>query len=303
MESRMDKYYREEVNPNMQRSSKNAKLYKEVYSNYDNLENLPIPDNTNEIDMPELRKLMRGEKNSVDKVRNNDNETNYTNDKPDANKIYDINKLLEHAKSENNKLKDNKHYDSSNYKILETLGDSSEPISYEDVEEDKVNKEDVLSQTRELKYQTKKISDNPVIEQIIPEDSKEFNTASLSLDILSDLKPNGDTGVTKPVSEPAFDKIYEDVIEEKVDTVLENNDDSDINIIKENVEEERKEEVEKDTSFYTDFYKFSNKDFEDDDDDDDESKGGVVFKIILLFIFIVACCFAIFYFITNYGFN
>ena len=58
MESRMDKYYREN-NSSMQRSSKNRSLYNSVYQDYDNLENLPIPDNTNEIDIPELKKIMK----------------------------------------------------------------------------------------------------------------------------------------------------------------------------------------------------------------------------------------------------
>lgn len=300
MESRMDKYYREDENPSMQRSSKNAKLYRDVYSDYDNLENLPIPDNTNVIDMPELRKLMRGEEDNNRRIRESKYEES-VKEKVDPDKIYDINKLLEHARSENNKLKDNKHYDTSNYKILETFGDKVEPIDYDNEEDNEIEKEDILSQTRELKYQTKKISDNPVIEQIIPEDSKEFNTASLSLDILSDLKPTGDTGVTEPAKNPDFEKIYEEEIEKKVDVKEEEvEEDSDVDIIKEDVSKEEK--IEKDASFYTDLYKFSSKDFEDDDEDD-ESKGGVIFKIILLFIFICACCFAIFYFITNYGFN
>ena len=46
MESRMEKY--NEINiEKFQRSKKNANLYKEVYGNYGDFEDLPIPENTN----------------------------------------------------------------------------------------------------------------------------------------------------------------------------------------------------------------------------------------------------------------
>ena len=50
MESRMEKYYRE--NPEYyKRSKRNAGLYKDIDNNINDLENLPIPDNSNEIDI------------------------------------------------------------------------------------------------------------------------------------------------------------------------------------------------------------------------------------------------------------
>jgi len=311
MESRMDKYYREN-NSDMQRSSKNAKLYREVYQTYNDLENLPIPDNTNEIDIPELRKIVQSQKQDLTKTR--EMKYHIPEDIPKektSNKIHDINKLLEYAKNENNKLKDNNSSaeDTSNYRILETLEDKN--ITKSDKKNsldnltgipNKINdsEEQILDSnndsTNELKYQTKKISENPSIEQIIPNDNKEtLNTASLSLDILSDLKPTGNTGVTEPVKDPMFEQIYNDDVE----NIPEN---EDVNIIKDDIEVDEDNEEQKDSSFYTDTYKFTDKDFYDDDLLD-ESKNHTILKIILLIVFIALCGVAIFYFITNYGMN
>lgn len=300
MESRMEKYYRED-NPNMQRSSKNVNLYREVYQDYNSLDNLPIPDNTNEIDIPELKKIMHNNdemdlaKTREMKFVNLEKDILEKNDKeePPIKKIHDINKLLEYAKNENNKLKEqsSNHENTSNYKLLQTL--ENKVLTKEDLmvnvnkstPNNIVKSEDGFSNNEEenieLKYQTKKISVNPSIDQIITNDS----TSSLSLDILSDLKPNGDTGVTKPVKNNQKDK-----------TPLDDN----VNIIKDDLIED---DDENDNSpFYTDTYKFSKKDF-DDDFFDNKSKGNYVFKIILLILFIILCVIAILYFISNYGFN
>lgn len=305
MESRMDKYYREN-NSEMQRSSKNAKLYREVYQTYNDLENLPIPDNTNEIDIPELRKMVQREKQDLTKTR--EMKYHIPEEPPKektSNKIHDINKLLEYAKNENNKLKDHNlsTEDTSNYKLLETLEDrniTKSDISLDNLTDitNKINpsEESSLDSTNELKYQTKKISENPSIEQIIPNDNKEsLNTASLSLDILSDLKPTGNTGVTEPVKDPMFEPIYNDEIE----NIKEN---EDVDIIKDDIEIDEDNENQKDSSFYTDTYKFTDKDFYDEDFLD-ESKNHTILKIILLIIFIALCGAAIFYFVTNYGMN
>ena len=122
MESRMDKYYREN-NSSMQRSSKNRSLYNSVYQDYDNLENLPIPDNTNEIDIPELKKIMNhqteDELSKTREMKYSNLEEQITRERENSeNKIHDINKLLEYAKNENNKLKEqNRPHDHDNYKL------------------------------------------------------------------------------------------------------------------------------------------------------------------------------------------
>ncbi|UKI26290.1 MAG: hypothetical protein L6V91_05580 [Bacilli bacterium] len=54
MESRMEKYYKD--NPEYyKRSKRNESLYKDVYKDINNLDNLPIPDNSNEIDLNGLK--------------------------------------------------------------------------------------------------------------------------------------------------------------------------------------------------------------------------------------------------------
>ena len=57
MQSRMEKYYKQDLSE-FKRTNKNASLYKEVYGEYSNLDNLPIPDNTNEIDITKLKQII-----------------------------------------------------------------------------------------------------------------------------------------------------------------------------------------------------------------------------------------------------
>lgn len=275
MESRMDKYYRED-DPRMKRSSKNARLYQEVYNNYDNLDNLPIPDNTNEIDRVELERMVKGD-SEESKIRREDKyiyqEEQIKNDKQaPGNKIHDINMLLENAKKENEKLKENDTFDSeisTNYKLLSTL--ENKILTKDDIElhQNKYNNNCQEVEQSELKYQTKRISVDPNINQIITHDT----TSSLSLDILSDLKPNDDN----------VDSSENDLIKPSAIP-----DDTDI--------------VNNDSTFYTDTYSFSNKDFDDDFELDGQNEHFVL-KIIFLILIILVCMAIIFYFISNYGIN
>lgn len=128
MESRLDKYYTENseqqntLSPT--RSSRNSRLYREVYGKYSNLDNLPLEDNTDEIDMEKLRELVL---NTKPKKENQDLEQKLNileqqKRKIDEQKIYDINKILEKAKYENNKLKEPTAVPSQiNKNILSTL--------------------------------------------------------------------------------------------------------------------------------------------------------------------------------------
>ena len=104
MESRMDKYYKKEMT--FERSKKNEKLYKEISSQISDMDNLPVPDNSNEIDIDGLKKIISSrdeyrrakEKNVVDKRPLGDGI------KKEENKVYDINVLLEEAKRTSFKL-------------------------------------------------------------------------------------------------------------------------------------------------------------------------------------------------------
>ena len=57
MESRMEKYYKEDLSE-FNRIKKNEKLYKDISSEISELDNLPIPDNSNEIDINGLREIV-----------------------------------------------------------------------------------------------------------------------------------------------------------------------------------------------------------------------------------------------------
>ena len=106
MESRMEKYYKEDLST-FERSKRNEQLYKDISREMSNFDNLPIPDNSNEIDINGLKKII----SSRDEYRKErEIGRTFINEKPliekeekKENKIYDINILLENAKNEINR--------------------------------------------------------------------------------------------------------------------------------------------------------------------------------------------------------
>ena len=162
MESRMDKYYTEK-SQEYSRSKKNQKLYRQVYGNYDELDYLPVPDNSSEIDVEKLKEIV----GIREEYHRNKKEEPTEEIKEEKHKIYDINELIEMAR--NSKPKENiKKNDIKGHNYLKTL--ESKELLKEDIQNAK-NKE-------------------------IKEDKNKGNT--LSLEILSDLK--GDTVVVEPMS-------------------------------------------------------------------------------------------------------
>lgn len=301
MESRAQKYYQEEDISNLplSRSRRNSKLYINVYGKYQDLDNLPIEDNTNEIDMDKLKELVSNMDNKENKTEHNNN-LNILEQKKrniDKQKIYDINKLLEKAKYDNNKLKEPEDIKiKKSRSILSTLEGNELSVSAlkkacqkcnlsteTTKTQEKFNSNNDLTMTRELKYHTMKLSDNPLIEQVVPDDN-------MGLDLLEDLKPTGNTIVTKPIKEETIDNNNQPnnntkFFETKEDT-------SDIDIIK--------EDKNIDTGFFTSSYQFSKNDFTDDEFFD-EPKSHNILKIILLILAIIVFAGVIFYFIKTYG--
>lgn len=286
MESRSNKYYKDDFSNGviLSRSNKNAKLY----DDYDNLDNMPSYNNTDEIDMDKLKELVNntGSKRLVNSNykenfldRNNKRELAKT-------KEYDINKLLERAKYENNKLKEPEDRIIRKSKsILSTL--ESSDLSTIDIKKacqkyESLNDNKNIEMTREIKYQTRQISVDPLIEQVIPEDNGAF-------DLLEDLKPTGNTIVTKPVSSETNSKMDDTDTFFKQKNDLE--DTSDIDIIK-------KGQVDND--FFTSSYKFSDSDFMSDDFIENDNSHNIL-KIILLLLAIVVFAGVIFYFVMTYG--
>ena len=290
------------------RSSRNAKLYKHIYGEYEDLDNLPIEDNTNEIDMAKLRELVLSNNSKIEdeQIKENLNILEQRKRRIDEQKVYDINKILEKAKYENSKLKENNREETNPRRdLLSTLG--SAELSLSDIEkarkeyqeqiekvkrEEKLEKE--LSRTRELKY--KSLSQE--IEKDTKEDKPLSNTNSLSLDLFEDLKPTGNTIITKPIDSD-LDKPLSKT--NKIDTShiksdIHSGDTSDIDIIKDGTTTSADD-------FFTNVYEFSKKDFAYNEDEDffDTPKKGGIFKIILLILAIMAFVWVIIYFVGSYG--
>lgn len=165
MESRMDKYYREKPQE-FSRTKKNQNLYREVYGSYTDLDYLPVSDNSSEIDVEKLREIVSS-REDYHKKQNNIEKIEEPDKKIKENKSYDINELIEKARSSKPKVVDKKENIDS-YKFLKTL--ESQELLKKDIE-------------------------NAKKEETIKEEQKGNNT--LSLDILSDLK--GDTVLVDPV--------------------------------------------------------------------------------------------------------
>lgn len=292
MESRTEKYYNDNSsNCGSSRSERNERLYKQVYGKYGDLDNLPIDDNTDEIDMARLKELLlNNERKSEDKeIRNSLNVLEQKKRNIDEQRVYDINKILEKAKNENSKLKDtssNLYQTSRN--ILSTLGTSellidevrNASLAYQErlLENKKVKEnEEKLSMTRELKYQN------------LMEEKVQENDNDLSLDLFDDLRPTGNTIVTKPIKEESIEV-------KQVNGDFHSSDTRDIDIIKTPTKQV-------DSDFFTSSYEFSKKDFADEEDDffDMKEKKGGIFKIILLVLMITVFVGVIVYFVGTYG--
>ena len=291
MDSRSNRYNNDQENETQipsTRSSRNKRLYKEIYGRYDNLENLPLEDNTDEIDMAKLRELVSNETKSTHESKSNLNIIEQRKRNIDEQKVYDINKILEKAKYENEKLKETTtNIPKINKQILSTL--QSTELSLDEIRkaskqyqeevptiEENYNNESKtkdLSMTREIKYQN------------LVSDEKE--ASDLSLDLFTDLKPTGDTIVTKPIQENVSKNPIPNPHSE---------DTTDIDVIKSSSAPSQVND------FFTSSYEFSKKDFMPVDDDfSDLNKKGGILKIILLFLMIFIIGGVITYFVMNYG--
>lgn len=309
MNSRMEKYYNEM--PMTRRTSRNKELYKEVYGNYSSLENLPIADNTNEIDMEQLQEIVKRENvKQMPKEETSHMIATKIKEEDDPYKVYDINKILEQAKS-NYRPKEEKKIISPTYKFLSTLESNELPVTEvkKALEEENTDKEE-LYMTRELKFKDKRLEVTKEIDTI-KEEHQEKEYDSSPLDLFEDLKPDGNTFISEPVKvekDSIFANSEIDDVEEKpiikeipsTNTKEEKNI-KDINVIKEETFKNANNNIDND--FYTSSYKFSKKDFIDDDDNflDITKKSHSAIKVILLLIAIFALTTVIYYFISKYG--
>ena len=173
MESRMEKYYKE--NPEYyKRSKRNEALYRDITRDMNDLDNLPIPDNSNEIDIDGLKQIISSRdeyRKAKDMGRTVTRERVVEEPKEDKRRVYDINVLLETAKNEVNKNNEVEGKKLINANFLTDLDDANVPSN-----------------------------DLVEVSEVTSEKEKEVsNTDSLPLDILVDLKGTDNTVVTDPI--------------------------------------------------------------------------------------------------------
>lgn len=180
MESRMEKYYKEDLSE-FNRTKRNEKLYRDISSEISELDNLPIPDNSNEIDINGLREIVSsrdGYRKAKDLGRTvTIPRREITSEVPkESSRVYDINVLLENAKNEINKSAEiNNEETKINTNFLTNLEDAN------------ISNIPEADDAMELS------------EEVPSTDKKESNTNSLPLDILVDLKGDDNTVVTDPI--------------------------------------------------------------------------------------------------------
>lgn len=252
MESRMERYDEVDIN-DYQRSKKNATLYKEIYGNYSDLEDLPIPENTNEIEIDSLNSIVGSRVSKrKEEVKNQDYELEDLEDNhEDSEKVYDINELLEKAKVENAKVK------------KEETVNKNMPNYLANLESDKSTK-DIIS-----KYDGNDDDDMPIVKEVVIEEevNDKKGDSTLSLDILSDLKPSGNTLVSEPM------------------------------ITEEDIKEDQ------DKEFFSSELKFDKKDFAKGDDDEEffeEENNHTFLKVILIIIGLSSLFTAIYFILKEY---
>lgn len=259
METRVDKYKDKEFKQS--RVEKNKDLYKMIYTAYDEFENYKVPLEEKEIDLSKISKNITS-RSDYRKVKQygefTDNKIVKKEEIEDNNKVYekdvyDIKTLLSKVKEDNN---DDRKSEMREEKYLDKLHLK---------DKEKTNLDIIKEKYEEI------ILDSD-------EEEKLFNTANLSLEILSDLKSNEDTMISPPMKDDEEDKVI----------------DGNNNFVKDD---------EMDTnSFYSDTYKFDKKDFEGEEDDFlEESNNKFLFKILIIIAFVILIALILIYLIGYFS--
>ena len=226
------------------------------------LDNLPIPDNSNEIDLNGLKQIISS-RDEYRKVK--DLGRTFVSEKPlypnevkeevkekDENRIYDINVLLENAKNEINKGNAPEGTKKINANFLTDMEEAEVPSDEKEVP----SNNDAYEEAQKVvdKHQDGDINKNSI-------------TDSLPLDILTDLKGSDNTVVTDPI------------VKEEVTM---------INKIKDG------------ETFYSGSFNFSKKDFDESDDDMFEEKSHTGVKVFFLIFGLLVLAAGIYLIITRY---
>lgn len=274
MESRMKKYYTEELKEDAQRTKKNAPLYRQIYGAYDEFENLKLPVSDNEIDITDIGtsvtsreeyRKMKEYGSITNKNARIVKEDKMEDVKPNIesnNRVYNINEMLASVKGNRANMDDKVVSTSANY--LHTLQTD----------------EEIKTDLEKVKEMYNKISEEFDKEEEMDQKS-DVSTGTLSLELLSDLKSDKDTEVM-----PGFG-------DDKSPTGDNSKSSSDNG--------DRGNDL--DNTFYEGDYQFNNDDFNDDNffDGDMDKKGHYVIKslfVIILIVFLVGCAL---YFLNEYN--
>lgn len=274
MESRMKKYYTEELKEDAQRTKKNAPLYRQIYGAYDEFENLKLPVSDNEIDITDIGtsvtsreeyRKMKEYGSITNKNARIVKEDKMEDVKPNIesnNRVYNINEMLASVKGNRANMDDKVVSTSANY--LHTLQTD----------------EEIKTDLEKVKEMYNKISEEFDKEEEMDQKS-DVSTGTLSLELLSDLKSDKDTEVM-----PGFG-------DDKSPTGDNNKSGSDNG--------DRGNDL--DNTFYEGDYQFNNDDFNDDNffDGDMDKKGHYVIKSLLVIIFIVLLVGCALYFLNEYN--
>ena len=274
MESRMKKYYTEELKEDAQRTKKNAPLYRQIYGAYDEFENLKLPVSDNEIDITDIGtsvtsreeyRKMKEYGSITNKNARIVKEDKMEDVKPNIesnNRVYNINEMLASVKGNRANMDDKVVSTSANY--LHTLQTD----------------EEIKTDLEKVKEMYNKISEEFDKEEEMDQKS-DVSTGALSLELLSDLKSDKDTEVM-----PGFG-------DDKSPTGDNNKSSSDNG--------DRGNDL--DNTFYEDGYQFNNDDFNDDNffDGDMDKKGHYVIKSLLVIILIVLLVGCALYFLNEYN--
>lgn len=274
MESRMKKYYTEELKEDAQRTKKNAPLYRQIYGAYDEFENLKLPVSDNEIDITDIGtsvtsreeyRKMKEYGSITNKNARIVKEDKMEDVKPNIesnNRVYNINEMLASVKGNRANMDDKVVSTSANY--LHTLQTD----------------EEIKTDLEKVKEMYNKISEEFDKEEEMDQKS-DVSTGTLSLELLSDLKSDKDTEVM-----PGF-----------------RNDKSPTGDNTKSSSDNGDSGNDVDNTFYEGGYQFNNDDFNDDNffDGDMDKKGHYVIKSLLVIILIVLLVGCALYFLNEYN--
>lgn len=283
MESRMKKYYTEELKEDAQRTKKNAPLYRQIYGAYDEFENLKLPVSDNEIDITDIgtsvtsREEYRKMKeygsitNKSAKIVKEEHPEEVKVSAESNNRVYNINEMLASVKGNRSNMDDNVVNTSANY--LHTLQTD----------------EEIKTDLEKVKEMYNKISEEFDKEEEMDRMS-DVSTGTLSLELLSDLKSDKDTEVMpgfKDDKSPTGDGTKSSSgNSEQVPDRANGDNGNDL-----------------DNTFYGGGYQFNKKDFNDDNffDGDMDKKGHYVIKSLLVIVLIVLLVGCALYFLDKYN--